>query len=112
MTDAERTLWIDTLSAAATLPPDLTSRRVHLFGPDSMMDSAKVLLAELGLPAHHLKTWAFGLVKHAAAIQGFTPQSIGPATGPTVTFSKHDKLAKIHIDLRQGTVLSCRRYLS
>lgn len=82
--------------------PNIASRRVHLCGPVSMMDSAKSLLAELGLPADHLKTEAFGLVKPAPAIPGTTPRQIGPPTGPTVTFSKHDKSAKIHMDLQTG----------
>lgn len=82
--------------------PGLASRRVHLCGPVPMMDSAKLLLAELGLPADQLKTEAFGLVKPAPASPGSTPLPLGPATGPTITFSKHDKSAKIHMDLQTG----------
>ncbi len=82
--------------------PDLASRRVHLCGPVPMMDSAKALLAEIGLPSDQLKTEAFGLVKPAPAAPGSTRKPVGPATGPTVTFSKNDKSAKIHMDLQTG----------
>jgi ferredoxin-NADP reductase len=82
--------------------PNLASRRVHLCGPVPMMDSAKLLLAELGLTADHLKTEAFGLVKPAPTIPGTAPRLIGPATGPRVTFSQNDKAAKIHMDLQTG----------
>jgi len=82
--------------------PGLTSRRIHLCGPPSMMDSTKALLAELGVPAELVKTEAFGLIKPAPAAPGTTAEPTTPATGPLVTFSKSNKSAKIHVDLKSG----------
>ena len=82
--------------------PDLNSRRIHLCGPPSMMDSTKAILAELGVPPDRLKTEAFGATKPASAAAGTTAKPTAPATGPTVTFSKNNKSAKIHIDLQAG----------
>ncbi len=82
--------------------PDLASRRIHLCGPPSMMDSTKALLTELGVPPDHLKTEAFGATKPVLAVAGTTAESTAPATGPLVTFSKNNKSARIHVDLRRG----------
>ena len=82
--------------------PDLASRRIHLCGPLSMMESTKAILVELGVPADHLKTEAFGAVKPAPAAAGTSLKPTAPATGPLVTFSKNNKSAKIHVDLRSG----------
>ncbi|HVZ18852.1 MAG TPA: FAD-binding oxidoreductase [Terriglobales bacterium] len=78
--------------------PDLASRRIHLCGPPSMMDSTKAILTELGVPTDRLKTEAFGAVKPTPAAAGTTAKLAAPATGPRVTFSKNNKSAKIHID--------------
>jgi ferredoxin-NADP reductase len=97
--------------------PDLTSRRIHLCGPLSMMDSTKAMLAELGVPPNSLKTEAFGATKPAPAAAGTAIRPTAPATGPLVTFSKNNKSAKIHIDqtilelseeLAIGIEFSCR----
>ena len=82
--------------------PDLVSRRVHLCGPPSMMDSIKSMLTELGVPPDHLKTEAFGAVKPTPAPAGTTAKPTAAATGPLVTFSKNNKSAKIHVDLQSG----------
>ena len=82
--------------------PDLASRRTHLCGPSAMMDSIKAIFAELGIPPDHLKTEAFGLTKPAPADTGISVKPTTPGTGPLVTFSKNDKSAKIHIDLKAG----------
>ena len=63
-----------------------------------MMDSTKALLAELGVPSDHVKTEAFGAVKPPPAAAGTIAQPTAPATGPMVTFSKHNKSANIHTD--------------
>ncbi len=81
--------------------PNLPSRRVHLCGPPTMMDSAKVLLAELGVPPDQVKTEAFGATK-PVPVSGADARPIAPATGPLVTFSKNNKSAKIHMDLQTG----------
>ena len=82
--------------------PGLASRRIHLCGPPSMMDSIKSLLTDLGVPPDHLKTEAFGAVKPTPAPPGTTAKLTAPATGPLVTFSKNNKSAKIHLDLQIG----------
>ena len=82
--------------------PDLASRRIHLCGPPSMMDSIKLMLTELGVPPNHLKTEAFGTTKPTPAPPGTTAKPTAPATGPLVTFSKNNKSAKIHVDLQTG----------
>jgi ferredoxin-NADP reductase len=97
--------------------PDLASRRIHLCGPPSMMDSIKSMLTELGVPPDHLKTEAFGAVKPTPAPAGTTAKPTAPAAGPLVTFSKNNKSAKIHVDqtilelseeLGIGIEFSCR----
>ncbi len=82
--------------------PNLASRRIHLCGPPSMMDSTKAILAELGVPPDQVKTEAFGLTKPSPAIAGTTARPTSPATGPLVTFSNNNKSAKIHVDLQSG----------
>ena len=97
--------------------PDLASRRIHLCGPPAMMEATKALLAELGVPPKQVKTELFGATKPPAAAAGTTAKSTAPATGPLVTFLKHDKSAKIHVDqtilelseeLAIGIEFSCR----
>ena len=82
--------------------PRLASRRIHVCGPPSMMDSVKAILAELGVPPEQLKTESFGVVKPTPAAGGTTAKPTAAATGPLVTFSKNNKSAKIHVDLQQG----------
>jgi ferredoxin-NADP reductase len=97
--------------------PGLASRRVHVCGPPSLMDTARTMLAELGVPVDSLKTEAFGAVKLTAAAAGATAKPSAPATGPLVTFSTNHKSAKIHTDqtilelseeLSIGIEFSCR----
>jgi ferredoxin-NADP reductase len=97
--------------------PNLASRRIHLCGPPSMMDSTREILTELGVPADQVKTEAFGAVKPAPAAAGTTAMPAAPATGPLVTFSKNHKSSKIHVDqtilelseeLDIGIEFSCR----
>jgi ferredoxin-NADP reductase len=97
--------------------PDLVSRRVHLCGPPSMMDSTKAILTELGVAPEQVKTEAFGTPKPAPAAAGTTAKPTAPATGPLVTFSKNNKSSKIHVDqtilelseeLGIGIEFSCR----
>jgi ferredoxin-NADP reductase len=97
--------------------PNLTSRRIHLCGPPSMMDSTKALLTELGVSPDQVKTEAFGTPKPSPAAAGTTAKLTAPATGPLVTFSKNNKSAKIHVDqtilelseeLGIGIEFSCR----
>ena len=82
--------------------PNLTSRRVHLCGPSSMMDATKALLAELGVAPDHMKAEAFGLTKPSPAVAGTTAKPTAPATGPEVTCSKNNKSSKLLVALQVG----------
>jgi ferredoxin-NADP reductase len=97
--------------------PNIASRRIHLCGPPSMMDSTKAILTELGVPPDQVKTEAFGTPKPSPAAAGTTAKPTAPATGPLVTFSKNNKSSKIHVDqtilelseeLGIGIEFSCR----
>jgi ferredoxin-NADP reductase len=97
--------------------PNLASRRIHLCGPPSMMESAKGILTELGVAPEQVKTEAFGATKPTPAPAGTSSKPTAPATGPLVTFSKNNKSAKIHVDqtvlelseeLGIGIEFSCR----
>lgn len=76
--------------------PDLASRRIHICGPQGMMDATKAMLAELKVSAEQIKTEAFGAVKPSPAAAGTTAKPTATATGPLVTFSTNSKSAKIH----------------
>lgn len=78
--------------------PHLASRRIHLCGPPSMMDSTKALLSELEVPPDQVKTELFGAIKPIPATAGTTAKPTVPATGPLVTFSQNHKSARIHVD--------------
>ncbi|MGV3531293.1 MAG: FAD-binding oxidoreductase [Chthoniobacteraceae bacterium] len=89
--------------------PALTKCRVHICGPAPMMDTTKALLLELGVPPEQVKMELFGATKPAITPAGTTAKPSVPATGPTVTFSKNNKSAKI----RDGqTVLELSEELS
>lgn len=89
--------------------PDLASRRVHVCGPQSMMEATKAMLTELGVPPDQLKTELFGATKPAPATAGTALKPTAEATGPLVTFSKNNKSVKIHVD---QTVLELSEELS
>ena len=89
--------------------PDIASRRIHLCGPPSMMDSTKAMLSELGVPPDQVKTELFGATKPTPAPAGTSPAPSVPAAGPLVTFSKNSKSAKIRVD---QTVLELSEELS
>jgi len=122
MTRAERTDWKGprgrlTTELLTQTVPNLASRRVHLCGPPSMMDAAKAILTELGVPPEQVKTEAFGATKPTPAPAGTTSKPTAPATGPLVTYSKNNKSAKIHVgqtvlelseELAIGIENSCR----
>lgn len=89
--------------------PDLASRRVHVCGPQSMMEATKAMLTELGVAPDQLKTEAFGATKPAPAAAGTALKPTAEATGPLVTFSTNNKSVKIHVD---QTVLELSEELS
>jgi ferredoxin len=74
-----------------------------------MIEATKVFLSELGVPPDQVKSELFGATKPAVAAAGTTGKPSAAATGPTVTFSKNNKSAKI----RDGqTVLELSEELS
>lgn len=76
--------------------PGLATRRIHICGPQAMMDSAKALLAELGVPPEQVKSEMFGATKPGPAAAGTTAKKTAAPTGPLVAFSKNGKSARIH----------------
>lgn len=81
--------------------PDVASRYVHICGPVPMMEVAKKMLAELGVPSSRMKTEAFGpalgkpepILRPAVSL----PASVAISL-PTVTFSASDKSAPLPPD--------------
>ena len=97
--------------------PNLTSRRIHICGPETMMEATKVLLSELSVPPDQVKSELFGATKPAVGAAGTTAKPSAAATGPLVTFSKNSKSAQIKTDqtilelseeLGIGIEFSCR----
>src|SRR6266536_3596988 len=82
--------------------PDVASRYVHICGPVSMMEVAKKMLIELGVPSGRTKTEAFGpALSKPEPILPTAPTA--PLLGseislPTVTFSVSDKSAPLPPD--------------
>jgi len=82
--------------------PDVASRYVHICGPVPMMEVAKKMLIELGVPSGRMKTEAFGpalgkpepILPTAAA----APSVGSEVSLPTVTFSVSDKSAPLPPD--------------
>ena len=82
--------------------PDVASRYVHICGPVPMMEVAKKMLIELGVPSGRMKTEAFGpalgkpepILPTAAA----APLVGSEVSLPTVTFSVSDKSAPLPPD--------------
>ncbi len=107
MSRAEGTDWKGlrghlTKEVFAQTIPDLVSRRIHLCGPPTMMESTKAILIGLGVAPDQIKTEQFGTPKPAPAAPGTALKQTAAATGPLVTFSKNNKSAKVHIDLQSG----------
>lgn len=97
--------------------PDIITRRVHICGPQVMMEAVKAMLTELKVPPEQVKTESFGTAAPTPATNGTAAKPSTPATGPLVTFSKNNKSAKIHDDqtilelseeLDIGIKFSCR----
>ena len=78
--------------------PDLASRRIHVCGPQTMMEATKALLTALGVPPEQIKAELFGATKPSPVAAGTTAPPSAPAMGPMVTFSKNNKSSKIHTD--------------
>ncbi len=78
--------------------PNIITRRVHICGPQVMMEAVKVMLTELKVPPELIKTENFGTAAPAPATDGTVAKPTTPATGPLITFLKNNKSAKIHDD--------------
>lgn len=83
--------------------PDVATRYVHICGPVPLMETAKTLLAELGVPPGRIKTEAFGpaLGKPEPSPQPTVAEAERKAAGvslPTVTFTLSDKSASLPPD--------------
>jgi ferredoxin-NADP reductase len=87
--------------------PDVASRYVHICGPVPMMEAAKKMLADLGVPPERVKTEAFGpaLGKPeptrplaAPPANAETEEKVAGVALPTVAFSRSDKSAPLPSD--------------
>lgn len=97
--------------------PDIITRRVHICGPQVMMEAVKAMLSGLKVPSEQVKTENFGTAAPTPATDGTAAKPTTVATGPLVTFTKNNKSAKIHDDqtilelseeLDIGIEFSCR----
>lgn len=84
---------------------DLAARYVHICGPVPMMEAAKKMLAELGVPPGRIKTEAFGPalgrpepIKPPVELPVRMTAKAAPVSLPTVTFSLSDKSAPLPPD--------------
>lgn len=81
--------------------PNVSTRRIHVCGPASMMDSVRALLRELGVPNDRIKTEAFGPAEkpheRQASVQAamVEAQAAGAPTTPMVAFTISGKSAPI-----------------
>lgn len=83
--------------------PDLASRYVHICGPVPMMEAAKKMLIDLGVPPERVKMEAFGpaLGKPEPKKQATAPKPTASADEkslPVVTFTTSDKSAPLPPD--------------
>ncbi|MCF6284775.1 MAG: iron-sulfur cluster-binding domain-containing protein, partial [Candidatus Hydrogenedentes bacterium] len=82
--------------------PNIAGRRIHICGPNVMMDATKELLIGLGVPKDQIKTEAFGPAKKAApkaAPEGAAAESASQTAGAAnVTFRASDKAAPLPAD--------------
>lgn len=84
--------------------PDVAKRYVHICGPVPMMEAAKKLLAEVGVPTERIKSEAFGPVlgkpvpQLRATQPTVTADEAGEVRQPTVTFSTSNKSAPLPPD--------------
>ena len=81
MTRESGTVWMGptgrlTPELISSSVPDLERQRVHICGPGPMMDAVKGMLTELGVPASHVFTEAFGPAPKKAVE---TPERSAPA---------------------------------
>ncbi|MBY0514187.1 MAG: 2Fe-2S iron-sulfur cluster binding domain-containing protein [Gemmataceae bacterium] len=85
--------------------PDVASRYVHICGPVPLMEAARKMLAELGVPKERVKTEAFGPAlgkpmptRPTAAPPVGADEKAARVALPTVNFSQSDKSAPLPPD--------------
>ena len=105
----------------ASAVPNIASRRVHLCGPEEMMDGTKAVLRGLGLSNEHVKMEAFGTVRRDPTAKAAASTEVAGK----VVFQASDTTAPVPVDTtildaadeagvfidnacRSGTCGSCR----
>lgn len=80
--------------------PDIETRRIHICGPNAMMDATKEMLTGLGVPAENIKIEAFGPAKRKAPTKEAPGGSPGgdASTAVSVTFAQSKKAAPLPAD--------------
>jgi len=86
--------------------PDLASRYVHVCGPVPMMEAARKMLTEMGVPPERIKTEAFGpvlgkpepIIAQPAAPPRTAEETAARVALPNVAFSITDKSAPLPPD--------------
>lgn len=78
--------------------PDIAQRRVHICGPNTMMNATKEILIDLGLSKDQIKTEAFGPAKKGAPKKETKEAAPASSDTATVTFSASNKAAPLPQD--------------
>lgn len=78
--------------------PDITSRRVHICGPPTMMEAVKEIMVELKVPADQVKTENFGPVAKSKPKTTTPTETPAEADLPKVTFCHSTKIAPLPPD--------------
>lgn len=82
-----------TVELLATAVPGIAGRHIHLCGPKPMMEAAKQMLAQLGVPAGQVETEVFvGKERPPPASTGTVAPAVGVATA---TFARSRKSASL-----------------
>jgi ferredoxin-NADP reductase len=111
---------IDTTLLASAVP-DVATRRAHICGPPSMMDTIKAALVGLGVPEAQIKTEAFGTVKRDPTVKGdastevagnvffqASDTTVPVPVGATILDAADEAGVFIDNACRSGTCGSCR----
>jgi ferredoxin len=99
MTRAAGTEWMGptgrlTRELIAQAVPNLAARRVHLCGPQPMMEAMEGILVELGVPKEQVKTESFTLARGKPEPERQVLET-RPAVAATVAFARSGKSAPL-----------------
>ena len=104
MTRAEGTSWMGpqgrfNARLIGDFVPDIISKKIHICGPQPMMDGVISMLAELGVPESLIETEAFGAAPPAKKTPP-PPSAVAPSKETTVTaqFLTSQKTAQMSAD--------------